>query len=986
MPLNPDQWREVERLFARVVDLDPASRAAILDREGAGGAVRREVERLLTHDQGATGRIAAPIRTAIATTAPGAQRERIGPYRILRELGRGGMGAVFLAARDDDQYRKQVAIKFVSVGMDSDTLVRRFRAERQILATLEHPHIARLLEGGTTDDGLPYLVMEYVEGEPIDTYCDRGGLGINARLGLFRSVCGAVQHAHRNLIVHRDIKPANILVTADGVPKLLDFGIAKLLDTDTGAAGHTLTAARMMTPAYASPEQVRGEPITTASDVYSLGVLLYELLTGRRPYRLASGRFEEVARAVTDQEPELPSAAVTREPEGTTSESLSRARAALPADLRRRLAGDLDDIVLMTLRKEPERRYATVAELEEDIRRHLEGLPVLARKDTWGYRASKFSRRHPWRVGAFALSFVLIVGSSFGFFLQARRIAGQRDRALAAEGAARTEAATAARVTDFLVELFEYSDPAEARGRAIPVREVLDRGARRIREDLDDEAGAQSRLLATMAQVYGNLGLYDAALPLSEEALEKEIRLHGENAPEVARARARRGALLAHLERRDEAEPEILAALKVQRERLGPEHDDIVVSLNTLGMLRALQGRYAEAEAQHREALAMAKRLHGDRHELVGRSADNLGLVLDQKGPYEEAERVLRDNLAMRRDLLGEDHPQVAASLNNLGQVLVRLGRLDEAEQMLRQNLALTGRLNGEESFAYTVSLSNLAYALKEEGRPAEAEPLQRRALDLTSRLLGPEHPQTASRMNNLANLVQDQGKFAEAESLHRRLLDLNRRVQGDKHPETAGTLNNLASLLWDLERYDEAEPLFREAIAADRETLGPEHGFVAMDLCNLAVVLRDRGRAGDRRETETLFVDAVRIARKAFGETHPNVAVNQVQYGIFLARTGRVDAGEREVREALRIFEVGEGPDHFHVDLARVMLGECLSLRGLYEEAEPLLVEGHDALSRKLGAGSGVTRRTRAQIVRFYTAWGKPDRAAAYRENGGPG
>lgn len=1004
MPLDSERWREVERLFAKAADLGPADRGALLDRECQDAAVRREVERLLAHDSGSTGRIADPIREATGMAGvdgrpegiesegsdlegddPGTSvLERIGPYRIERELGRGGMGTVFLASRDDDQYRKQVAIKLVRAGVDSDTLLRRFRAERQILASLEHSNIARLLDGGATEEGQSYLVMEHVDGEPIDTYCDRLHLDIDARLRIFRAVCAAVQHAHRNLIVHRDIKPANVLVTAEGEPKLVDFGIAKLLDAE--AAAPTMTMARMMTPEYASPEQVRGEVITTSSDIYSLGVLLYELLTGRRPYRLASRRIGEVARAIGEQEPERPSTAVTREPletdpggATTTAEELCRVRGALPRELRRRLTGDLDDIVMMTLRKEPERRYASVADLSEDIRRHLEGLPVLARKDTWTYRAAKFARRNPWGVGAMAAILLLITGSSAVVWLQGLRIAGERDRAVAAEGEARTEAATAQRVTDFLVGLFEYATPAEARGREIPVREVLDRGARRVREELAGEPEVQARLMATIAEVYASLGLSDSAMPLAHQALEKEIGLHGESAPHVARLHRQIGGLLVQTGEREQAESEILAALEAQRALLGPDHDDIVESLNTLGNLRDLQGRYEEAGKHHHEALEMARRLHGESHILVGKSANLLGWNLRRRGELVKSERMHRENLAMLRDLVGEDHPTVGNVLNNLAQVLGDMGRYEEAEEAQREALALNGRLNGEESVGYAIALNNLAAVLKVAGKPVEAEPLQRRSIEILTRLLGPEHPLTMARLNNLANLYHDQGKLAEAEEIHRRVLSYNRRTLGDLHPETLGSLNNLASLLWDAGRYDEAEPFAREVLEGDIETLGPDHGYVAMDYSNLGVILRDRGKVEDRKETESVFAKSVEVARKAFGEIHPNVATNEAQFGIFLVRTGRLEEGERRVREALRIYQEALDPDHFQIDMAKAMLGECLGARGRYQEAEPLAVESYRSLREKLGEQSGVTRRARARVARLYAAWGKDEKAAAY-------
>ncbi|MGD8375525.1 MAG: tetratricopeptide repeat protein [Acidobacteriota bacterium] len=820
----------------------------------------------------------------------------------------------------------------------------------------------------------------------MDAYCDRQRLGITERLQIFRAVCAAVQHAHRNLVVHRDIKPANILVTAEGEPKLLDFGIAKLLDAGAGMplSTPTRTATRLMTPEYASPEQVRGQPITTASDVYSLGVLLYELLTGRRPYRLEGRSLGEMERAITEQQPERPSTAVTRNPPSadapSTAEVLSDARGVRPSELRRRLAGDLDDIVLMALRKEPERRYASVEQLSEDIRRHLEGLPVVARGDTWSYRAAKFLRRNPWGAAAATVILLLIAGSSVLFFLQARRIAGERDRALAAEQAARMEAQTATQVTDFLVELFEFSSPAEARGREVPVREVLDLGARRVRGELADEPEVQARLMATMSDVYGSLGLHETSLELATEALEREKAIHGERSPEVARSLNRIGGLHRVRGEWDAAEESLQAALEMQRDLLGPRHDDLVDTLNNLGLLRDRQGRYDEALAFHEEALAMAREVHGEEDEKVCGSANNVAQALARKGRYEESSAMHRKNLAIRREALGEDHPSVGVTLNNLGLVLDKLGHHGEAEAALRENVELTRRLYGEASIAHGVALNNLASSLKEQGRAAEAEPLQLRAVEICRDRLGTEHPETLARMNNLANLYHDQGKLDDAEHIHRTLLEIHRRVLGPHHPATAGTLNNLANLLWDKGAYDEAEPLFRETIEADLDSLGPEHPYVAMDYNNLAVVLRDRGRASDRREAEELFRRAVSISRKALGESHADVAVSLGEYGILLCRTGQAEEGERRIREALGIFQEVHEPDHFQIDMSRSMLGECLTLEGRYDEAEPLVVGGYESLREKLGEGATQSRRARARAVGLYEAWGRPEKAVPFR------
>ena len=986
MPLDREQWRRAEKLFAEAADCDPAERERLLERE-PDEEVRREVQSMLRHDAGSTDAIAGAIQEAAADATGGPpMRERIGPYKVLKLLGRGGMGAVYLAARDDDEFSKQVAIKVVPGGVESDELLSRFRGERQILASLEHPHIARLLDGGATEDGLPYLVMDYVDGVPVDVYCDRNRLSLDARLELFREICKAVQHAHRNLIVHRDIKPANILVTADGDPKLLDFGIAKLLEADPDpTAGSPPTATRLMTPEYASPEQIRGERVTTATDVYSLGLLLYELLTGRRPYALQKSGFDAMARAITGQEPERPSTAVVRDPVKTdpggaeaTVERIARQRSSLPDALRRRLAGDLDHILLMALRKEPARRYPTVEQLSEDIRRHLEGLPVEARPDTWGYRAKKYLRRHPWRSVAAALILLLITGSSLGFRFQARQIALERDRA-------QVEADTAKRVTDFMVELFEYSSPQEARGREIPVVEVLERGARRVQAELADDAEIQARLMTTIAEVYGNLHRYSDALPLAEAALERQRELHGAESAEAAAALGHVGALRMLLGEEDAAESLLVDSLEMRRRLLGPAHDEIVDGMNTLSMLRLRHARYEEAEELNRAAMAMATELHGEVDERVGTSANALGRVLHAMGEYEEAEAVFRKSLAVRREILGNDHPAVATVLHNLGELLTTLGRFKEGEEVKSEAVELMGRLHGKESVPYALALNNLAAQLKMMGQPERSEPLARESRQIVLDRLGEEHPLSLVGLNNLANVLHDLGELDEAEALHRESLELHRRLRGERHPLTAGAMNNLAALLNDKKEYDEAEVLYRKTIEVDIESVGPDHEYVAMGYSNVAILLRDRGRVEDREEAERLFRKATAMVRASLGDSHPKVAGNEVQYGLFLLQIGRLDDAEKHILGARRITERPDMEGHFLVGETSSILGEYYTVRGEHAKAEPLLLDGYKALHEELGPRSARTRRALARVVAFYEATGQPDKAEEFRALGPP-
>jgi len=492
--MQAERWRKIDEIFQSVLDCAPESRAALLDSVCAGDSeLRAEIDSLLASHEKA-GYTSSPFDQGMKLLEQSAERlhegNRIGPYRMVRELGHGGMGSVYLAARADDAYQKLVAIKIIRRGLDTEDIIRRFRSERQILASLEHPNITRLLDAGSTDDGLPYLVMEYIEGEPIDQYCDAYQLNTTERLKMFQQVCAAVRYAHQNLVIHRDIKPGNVLVMKDGVPRLLDFGIAKLLASGSESPDVTLTIARRLTPEYASPEQVRGEAITTASDLYSLGVLLYWLLSGCSPYRISAGSSSELERAICEQEPIRPSAVILKS-------GASAMREGTPGKLRRRLEGDLDNIVLMALRKEPQRRYASVEQFSEDISRHLSNLPVIARPDTAGYRACKFIARHRSGVAAAAAIAFLLVAGVVATSWQARVARAERARAQQQFNDVRKLA------TSFL---FEFNNSIQNLPGATPARKLLVQRALEYLSKLAQQSQGDASLQRELAEAYLKVG------------------------------------------------------------------------------------------------------------------------------------------------------------------------------------------------------------------------------------------------------------------------------------------------------------------------------------------------------------------------------------------------------------------------------------------------------------------------------------------------
>lgn len=676
--MNPERHAQITSLLDEALKQPPIERAAWLSSAcGDDAELQHEVLSLLAALADDPDFIEAPalagmneLRSASAADDQSLAGTRIGAWRIVQELGHGGMGAVYLAERADEQFRERVALKIVRRGMDTDFVLRRFRHERQILASLHHPNIAQLYDGGTTDDGLPYFVMEYIAGEPINQYCDHHHLATLERLKLFRIVCGAVHYAHQNLVIHRDIKPANILITADGTVKLLDFGIAKILNPDISQTlEKTATQVRLMTPEYASPEQVRGEPITTATDVYSLGVLLYELLTGHRPYRLTSILPSDMEKVICEQEPTRPSTAISRNEErltadGTstliTPEQVSQARAEPPDRLRRKLAGDLDNIVLMALRKEPQRRYASVEHLSEDIRRHLAGLPVTARPDTSGYRAGKFIRRHKAGVAAAALIALSLVAGLVGTIWQARRAQSAQARAERRFNDVRELANS---------YLFEFHDEIAKVPGTTAARVIIVQRALKYLDSLAGESSDDRTLQQELAAAYQKVG--DA-----------------QGRPGFANIGDKAGALESYQKALSIRQSLATAGLHSSEARR-----DLAANYDRLGDTLLTMGNSAEALLNYRQAFTLREALHNEAAEpesrrLVATSYQRIAQALALTGKLAEAKESQRQALRLFETLAAE-RPQDAVVQRDLFITFIKEGDLlaagGDAEAALRR-------------------------------------------------------------------------------------------------------------------------------------------------------------------------------------------------------------------------------------------------------------------------------------------------------------
>ncbi len=784
--MTTERWQQIKDVLDGALEREGSERADFLDAACQGDdELRREVESLVASEAEIGDFIETPVfRIRLDEVEPLAVGERIGAYRIVREIGRGGMGAVYLAQRADQEFDQRVAIKVVRRGMDTDEIVRRFRSERQILAHLDHPNIAKLFDGGSTDDGRPYFVMEQVEGRPIDDYCADQTLTVRQRLELFREVCAAVHFAHQNLIVHRDLKPGNILVTPDGVPKLLDFGIAKLLDPAQESFALTRTELRPMTPDYASPEQVRGEPITTASDVYALGVLLYVLLTGQRPYRSTTDP-QVLADAICKTEPPRPSSVIARAGEAPGGETKL---------LRRQLAGDLDNIVLMAMRKEPQRRYASADQLSNDIERYLQGLPVAARKDTFGYRTRKFVGRHKVGVGVAAAVLLLILGFSVTVTLLWKSAERARDRAQAVSG--------------FLVELFTAPNPSQSRGADITARDMLDRGAKKMDQSFTDQPEVRADLMNTMGQAYLSLGQWEPARDLFKVALDLHRRTLRRDDPRVTDDLHNLASALREAGHNAEAEPLIREALDLQRQAGDTRNIDYAKGLTNLAAILKAKGDLDQAEKYYTEALALKRQLPNVEERDIAVSLNDLGALAQKRGNLKAAEGYYQESLKIRRRLAkGLPDPDMATALSNLGTLQQDRGDLEGAETSLKEALALRRKLLSGPNPKVARTLSTLGSLLLARGNAAGAEQCYREALSIADKALSKDHPDRARYLRNLAAVLISRGKAAEAEPMAREALAIFRSKQEEAW-RIADTESILGSCLVALKRFPEAEPL----------------------------------------------------------------------------------------------------------------------------------------------------------------------------------
>ncbi|MDG3008294.1 tetratricopeptide repeat protein [Paludisphaera mucosa] len=836
------------------------------------------------HDAAASGAgSAAPSRRAGLPSGEGLGTVVAGRYTLVEVIGEGGMGSVYLASQSDP-VKRRVALKLIRTGMDSRGVLARFDAERQALALMDHPNIARIYDGGATPAGQPFFVMELVKGTPITEYCDERRLSVQARLELFIAVCQAVQHAHQKGIIHRDLKPGNVLVTeVDGrpTPKVIDFGVAKAVEVKLTDMSFADTGAIVGTPAYMSPEQAdpSSMDIDTRTDVYALGVMLYELLTGSPPIdasQFRRGAILEMLRMVREVDPPRPS---TRLSTAEALPNIAANRSIEPARLARLLRGEIDWVVMKALEKDRSRRYDTVNGLARDLQRYLADEMVEARPPSAAYRLRKLLRRNRGTAAAtaaIAATLVLAAGVSLWFGV---REAKQRAEAVRLSGIAEANAAAevkarkrAEAISAFVIRALNASDAMQAGKKDATIAEAM------VGALADLESGAfandpetEARLRETIGIILKNNAEYERARPLLERALALTERLSGPDSVQAATSLEMLGTLLVAEQKYDQAEPLYARSLAILEKDPKSDEREMAVVLNSLAALHYMRGRHMEAEPLFLRASAIRERVLGPEARDLAVSLNDLALVYNAQRRFDEAERLMKRSMAIFEKTLGPHHPNVAASLNSLAMLQEERGLDAQAEPLYLRALAICEKANGPDHPLVATGLHNLAENYRVRSLFAQAEPLYARALAIREEAHGPDHPEVGIVLGNFALSLKAAGKYAQAEPLYSRSLAIDEMMFGPDHPDVATDLNNLGMLYEAQDLHARAEPLLKWALDIRERSLGPDHAETAMSLSNLAMLYEAQGR---HAQAESMLLRALAIAAKAYGPEHPRVAV----------------------------------------------------------------------------------------------------------------
>lgn len=973
-------WDDLHRVFAEASELPAAQRREYLaGRFDGESQVVAALEALLAAAAAALegGYLGTAIRERDGDggTTPdlGYVGRPIGPYRVLRAIGRRALWEEYLAVDPQEALDRPVSMRVLAAGDRLEGSGHELESELARLRKLDHPNLARVLDGGETGAGDLFLVTELLAGHSLTTYCDRERLTLDQRVSLFLDLCSAVEHVHSHMFVHGDIRPTTVKFGVEGAVKLAPPAALSRLKRPTRATSIRLLFDPLA-PEYTSPEQIDGRPLTTATDVHSLGVLLYRLVSGHRPYRFSRETPEDIQQTIREGRIDPPSVAVTREEDRVREDGSGRIRiepyvVALerstdPERLQHDLSGDLDAIILTALGKREEDRYVSVARMSDDLVRHRESVPLRMLSGSNVYRVGKYVGRHRRTLLAIAALFVG-VGVAGGAYVA--RMSRALD--LAEERAARAE-----EVSVFLAGLFDVADPGESRGRELTARELLDRGSGRIERQLADDPALQARMMGVVGRVYEALGMHEEARPLLESALRIRQSLGDSHELEVAESFYDLGVLFRADGEFENAEQALRRSLEIRQRRLPRSHPANIRTLNALALTFEDAGRSTLADSVYREAMARGRLLQGDDRVLLASVAGNLGALRYRRGDYEEADRLLRESLAMRRGVFGAEHPSVARTLDMMGTVSRARADYERSETLHREAVDLARRVLDEGHPDLAAYLENLAAVLQATGQYAEAETHLREALAINTERLGYEHPVVARALTDLARLRQDQGDLAGAERIHLQALNLRRRVFGYEHPSLSENLDGLSRVLADRGNYEGALRYARQTLELDQKYSGEGDERVARDLANIGVLLADLRRY---EEAEEHLRQALAMALGSARQDALLTATAQIGLARLLLETDRAEEAETHAAEAVRIRRARLPEGAWLTALAETVWGEALTDLERYEEAEGLLVEAYEDLIASRPPGNRYRRAARARLVKLYQRWGRPEELA---------
>ena len=931
--MDPDHWERIKGIYRTALDRRESERPAFVHAECAGDEeLEAEVMRLLS---AASDEVDDIVGSATLDWDEASVRgQRVGPYRLLDVVGQGGMGQVYLAERADDEFEQRVAIKMVHWLGAAPEQVERFQLERQILANLEHPNIARLLDGGRTETGAPYLVMEYVDGESILDFAGARELTLDERIGLVLALCDAVQYAHRKLVVHRDIKPSNVLVTADGTPKLLDFGIAKLMDP-VGDIPVTREDMRIMTPEYASPEQMLGEAVTTSTDVYGLGLLLYQLLTGAMPFDVGSRTSPEIRELICHTEPTLP----------------SRAAAAAGRSRRvPRLEGDLDNIIMMTLRKDPARRYDTVRQLADDLRNYQSSLPVRACGDSWSYRAGKFLRRHRAAVASIV---VVVVAVTLLTIVYTMRLADERNTA-------RLEAARAEEVAEFLTGLFAEANPRNNLGEPMSARQMLDAGASRIIDELAAQPDLQAALMVTIGQSYHEMWENKAARDYLERAVGVAETTLGNKHADVISLKRLLGISLTQLGAPGDAQTLHDANYEILVEEHGAGSLEAATELRQLAVTDNKRGNHERAESRFGEAIGIL-RSRGDAalDELAATLLD-YGSLLRWLDRGEEEEPLLLEALSIRERRYGKEHPDYAAVVNNIGNHYFRRGEVAIAARYMEEHVDLQRKLVGKDGVPYGNALANFSSLQLAQGKTDASLATLDKAIGIFAKGYGPESIPYAFALENKANILIRFKRFDEADPLFRETLAIIGKHHGEDHKEYAFTQSNYGGMLLEAGRHAEGEVQLREAVTKFSSAMSPDYSRTMLAQTKLAQCLWPQGKLDEALEVASA---AEATARSVFTEPHSKLGQALRVLATVHRERGEYEQADALYRETIEVYEQVEERPLDSVTRTEVLYAGSLIAQAKFDEARAML-QRRDALLAEDGDENAGSRQEIAGML----------------------